>query len=88
MSLNGLDDPKVQEAHEAAVAEPGGWYVAPPKNKPSCQKLTTSCAFVAGSSSSTRVAMKSSCWAVARAVLSRCATMSPSMTRQVPYMAS
>lgn len=27
MSLNGLDDPKVQEAHEAAVAEPGGWCV-------------------------------------------------------------
>ena len=27
MSLNGLDDPKVREAHEAAVAEPGGWYV-------------------------------------------------------------
>lgn len=27
MSLNGLDDPKIQEAHEAAVAEPGGWYV-------------------------------------------------------------
>jgi hypothetical protein len=30
MSLNGLDDPKVQEAHEAAVAEPGGWYVNNP----------------------------------------------------------
>ncbi|KAJ4315630.1 hypothetical protein N0V84_008283 [Fusarium piperis] len=27
MSLNGLDDPKVQEAHEAAVAEPGGWFL-------------------------------------------------------------
>ena len=27
MSLNGLDDPKVREAHETAVAEPGGWYV-------------------------------------------------------------
>jgi len=27
MSLNGLDDPKVKEAHEAAAAEPGGWYV-------------------------------------------------------------
>lgn len=26
MSLNGLDDPKVKEAHETAVAEPGGWY--------------------------------------------------------------
>jgi len=25
MSLNGLDDVKVKEAHEAAVAEPGGW---------------------------------------------------------------
>ena len=27
MSLNGLDDPKVQEAYEAAIGEPGGWYV-------------------------------------------------------------
>lgn len=27
MSLNGLDDAKVKEAHEAAVAEAGGWYV-------------------------------------------------------------
>lgn len=27
MSLNGLDDVKVKEAHEAAVAEAGGWYV-------------------------------------------------------------
>lgn len=27
MSLNGLDDPKVVEAFEAANAEPGGWYV-------------------------------------------------------------
>ena len=27
MSLNGLDHPTVKEAHEAAVAEPGGWYV-------------------------------------------------------------
>ena len=26
MSLNGLDDEKVQAALEAAVAEPGGWY--------------------------------------------------------------
>lgn len=28
MSLNGLDNPKVKEAHEAAAAEPGGWYDA------------------------------------------------------------
>ncbi|KAI5864552.1 hypothetical protein GGS23DRAFT_595275 [Durotheca rogersii] len=27
MSLNGLDDAKVKEAHEAAVAEPGGWFL-------------------------------------------------------------
>ncbi|KAF7541199.1 hypothetical protein G7Z17_g12019 [Cylindrodendrum hubeiense] len=27
MSLNGLDDSKVQEAHEAAAAEPGGWFL-------------------------------------------------------------
>ncbi|KAM5353942.1 hypothetical protein ACJ41O_000592 [Fusarium nematophilum] len=27
MSLNGLDDPKVLEAHEAAAAEPGGWFL-------------------------------------------------------------
>ncbi|KAK2612178.1 hypothetical protein QQS21_001754 [Conoideocrella luteorostrata] len=27
MSLNGLDDPKVVEAHEAATAEPGGWFL-------------------------------------------------------------
>lgn len=27
MSLNGLDDAKVKEAHEGAVAEAGGWYV-------------------------------------------------------------
>jgi hypothetical protein len=26
MSLNGLDDAKVKEAHDAAIAEPGGWY--------------------------------------------------------------
>jgi len=30
MSLNGLDDARVKEAHEAAVAEPGGWYVDVP----------------------------------------------------------
>lgn len=29
MSLNGLDDAQVKEAHEAAVAEAGGWYVIP-----------------------------------------------------------
>ncbi|KAH7140749.1 hypothetical protein EDB81DRAFT_63962 [Dactylonectria macrodidyma] len=27
MSLNGLDDPKVQEAHGAAAVEPGGWFL-------------------------------------------------------------
>ncbi|KAK4044664.1 hypothetical protein C8A01DRAFT_11922 [Parachaetomium inaequale] len=27
MSLNGLDDARVKEAHEAAVAEPGGWFL-------------------------------------------------------------
>lgn len=27
MSLNGLDDPKVAEAFQAAAAEPGGWCV-------------------------------------------------------------
>lgn len=27
MSLNGLDDARVKEAHDVAVAEPGGWYV-------------------------------------------------------------
>lgn len=27
MSLNGLDNAQVKEAHEAAVAEAGGWYV-------------------------------------------------------------
>ncbi|KAK1989185.1 hypothetical protein LZ30DRAFT_776345 [Colletotrichum cereale] len=27
MSLNGLDDPKVKEAHDAAIAEPGGWFL-------------------------------------------------------------
>lgn len=27
MSLNGLDDPKLKEAHEAAAADAGGWYV-------------------------------------------------------------
>lgn len=27
MSLNGLDDPKLKEAHDAAVADAGGWYV-------------------------------------------------------------
>lgn len=26
MSLNGLDDPKVSEAYEAAAGEPGGWF--------------------------------------------------------------
>lgn len=28
MSLNGLDDAKVKEAYDAAVAEPGGWYAS------------------------------------------------------------
>ncbi|KAG7290754.1 hypothetical protein NEMBOFW57_000757 [Staphylotrichum longicolle] len=27
MSLNGLDDARVKEAHETAVAEPGGWFL-------------------------------------------------------------
>jgi len=27
MSLNGLDGVAVAEAHQAALAEPGGWYV-------------------------------------------------------------
>ncbi|KAK4115237.1 hypothetical protein N656DRAFT_795922 [Canariomyces notabilis] len=27
MSLNGLDDPRVKEAYEAAAAEPGGWFL-------------------------------------------------------------
>ncbi|CAK7205745.1 hypothetical protein SEUCBS139899_008524 [Sporothrix eucalyptigena] len=27
MSLNGLDDAAVREAHEAAVSEPGGWFL-------------------------------------------------------------
>ncbi|RDL39416.1 Uncharacterized protein BP5553_03756 [Venustampulla echinocandica] len=27
MSLNGLDDVKLKEAHDAAVAEPGGWFL-------------------------------------------------------------
>ncbi|KAK3333334.1 hypothetical protein B0T19DRAFT_122968 [Cercophora scortea] len=27
MSLNGLDHPNVKEAHDAAVAEPGGWFL-------------------------------------------------------------
>ncbi|KFY72062.1 hypothetical protein V499_07786 [Pseudogymnoascus sp. VKM F-103] len=27
MSLNGLDDLKVKEAHDAAIAEPGGWFL-------------------------------------------------------------
>ncbi|RYP63664.1 hypothetical protein DL771_009152 [Monosporascus sp. 5C6A] len=29
MSLNGLEDAKIQEAFEAVVAEPGGWYRPP-----------------------------------------------------------
>ncbi|KAL2271483.1 hypothetical protein VTJ83DRAFT_854 [Remersonia thermophila] len=27
MSLNGLDDPRIQEAYDAAAAEPGGWFL-------------------------------------------------------------
>ncbi|KAK4137195.1 hypothetical protein BT67DRAFT_98442 [Trichocladium antarcticum] len=27
MSLNGLDDARVKEAHDVAVAEPGGWFL-------------------------------------------------------------
>ncbi|KAI8627369.1 hypothetical protein F5Y19DRAFT_465858 [Xylariaceae sp. FL1651] len=27
MSLNGLDDVKVKEAHDTAIAEPGGWFL-------------------------------------------------------------
>lgn len=29
MSLNGLDSTILKEAYDAAVAEPGGWYVHP-----------------------------------------------------------
>ena len=29
MSLNGLDSTILKEAYDAAVAEPGGWYVVP-----------------------------------------------------------
>ena len=28
MSLNGLDDKPVKEAHQNALAEAGGWYVS------------------------------------------------------------
>lgn len=28
MSLNGLDNPKLKEAYDAAIADAGGWYVA------------------------------------------------------------
>lgn len=28
MSLNGLDNPQLAEAHDAVSAEPGGWYVS------------------------------------------------------------
>lgn len=31
MSLNGLDSPDVLEAHQAAIAEAGGWYVEIPR---------------------------------------------------------
>ena len=39
MSLNGLDDAKVKEAHDAAVAEPGGWYELPPQSSSSQSRL-------------------------------------------------
>lgn len=34
MSLNGLDNLQIKEAHDAAVAEPGGWYDDPPSPPP------------------------------------------------------
>ncbi|KAJ6439908.1 gpi-anchored cell surface glycoprotein [Purpureocillium lavendulum] len=44
MSLNGLDEAKVVEAHEAATSEPGGWYGMLPPTPP--QNATPSAAFL------------------------------------------
>jgi hypothetical protein len=38
MSLNGLEDEKIKEAYQAAVAEPGGWYANAPLNSSRCTK--------------------------------------------------
>lgn len=50
MSLNGLDDLKVQEAHGAAAAEPGGWYdalaLALTPMPSACSFFAKLCAFV------------------------------------------
>ncbi|KAI1464716.1 uncharacterized protein F4812DRAFT_462428 [Daldinia caldariorum] len=39
MSLNGLDDAKVIEAHESAVTEPGGWFLLKYANRDEVELL-------------------------------------------------
>ncbi|KAK3692156.1 hypothetical protein B0T22DRAFT_5720 [Podospora appendiculata] len=39
MSLNGLDHPNVKEAHDAAVAEPGGWFLLKYANRDEVELL-------------------------------------------------
>jgi len=43
MSLNGLDAASVKEAHEAAVAEAGGWYVTKFLASPSSHAIRSLC---------------------------------------------
>ncbi|QPG93942.1 hypothetical protein C2857_003714 [Epichloe festucae Fl1] len=40
MSLNGLDDPMVVEAHEAATSEPGGWFLLKYEGRDEIQVLS------------------------------------------------
>ncbi|KAI2471493.1 hypothetical protein F4781DRAFT_429389 [Annulohypoxylon bovei var. microspora] len=40
MSLNGLDDAKVIEAHEAAASEPGGWFLLKYANRDEVELLS------------------------------------------------
>lgn len=40
MSLNGLDEAAVAEAHQAALADAGGWYVQPDTNRSRRTALT------------------------------------------------
>ncbi|PHH82638.1 hypothetical protein CDD83_3210 [Cordyceps sp. RAO-2017] len=40
MSLNGLDDPTIVDAHETATSEPGGWFLLKYSNRDEVQLLS------------------------------------------------
>lgn len=92
MSLNGLDSSQIAEAHEACV-EPGTWYDCriPLLEGQEVSELAEGLInFLTciGFCSSTRVAMKLSCWVLAAAACPRCAMPWQLMRRRALYMAS